>query len=112
MSRALRLAWRLLAIIAATVWITALAACGTMPDRYRACLIYGDKKFHTGTVIEKRQDGARYFRFDDPTAGDNGYRWVTENDSVDIRPCEAANAVNIGAADAMYGGTPAGVPTP
>lgn len=59
----------------------------------RRCLYYGDKRFNTGTVIEKRDDGARLFKFDDRSQGDHGYRWVAEVDAVNLRPCAAASAV-------------------
>ncbi len=46
--------------------------------------------FRTGSVIARRDDGARLFRFDDPSWGDHGFLWIDDGDSR-LRPCREAS---------------------
>lgn len=57
------------------------------PPRRPWCLFFSDDTFLKGTVIDEREDGAQLFKFDDPSHGDHGYRWVTEDDSAKIKSC-------------------------
>jgi hypothetical protein len=70
-----------------------LAGCGSVIESFpqRKCLYYGDRRFSEGSVVAKRGDGARLFQFKDSTEGDRGYRWVTDDDVVKIRPCPSGS---------------------
>lgn len=56
----------------------------------RACLYDGAKRFNAGVVIAQREDGARLFRFDDPTQGDHGFRWIEDGDR-SLGPCRGGD---------------------
>jgi hypothetical protein len=56
---------------------------------YEACLYDKAGRFDEGTVIDRRSDGDRLFKFKDSSLGDRGYRWVGENDIRVIRRCKA-----------------------
>jgi hypothetical protein len=76
-----------------------LAGCGSVLESFpqRRCVYFGDRRFASGSVIAKREDGARLFKFDDTTQGDRGYRWISDDDPVAIRPCPTGVGNQFGA---------------
>lgn len=78
-------------IAGAALYAFALTAshCASV-DTYprRACLYDEGRRFNTGTVIEKRGDGAVLFKYDDSTEGDHGYKWIDSDDRA-LGPCKA-----------------------
>ena len=69
--------------------LLALFVCGCASvDTYpvRKCLYDGSKRWVSGVVIARRDDGARLFRYDDPSQGDHGFRWVDDDDK-SLGPC-------------------------
>lgn len=79
----------------------------------RRCLFFGDRRFDAGSVVAKRDDGARLFKFDDSSKGDRGYRWVTDDDAVKIRPCPTgSDQQGIGRFGAETNAPPEVIPTP
>lgn len=100
----LRVVGRTVVIAAVVLSFSRCASIEQYPRR--TCLYFSDKRFVTGTIIEKRDDGARLFKFDDRSQGDQGYRWVEDGDSVTFRPCAAASALTPTAADTLFGRNP------
>jgi hypothetical protein len=88
---------RRIAVLALCMFALSCASSSVDQFPQRRCLFDSQRRFLTGTVIDKRDDGARLFKFDDPTQGDRGFRWVDDNDGVTIRPCSAATASPVGA---------------
>ncbi len=69
---------------------------------HRACVFDGRGHFVTGTVLDKREDGAHLFKYDDRSLGDLGYMWIAEHDpSRQLRPCVVASPLTP-SADAPY----------
>lgn len=81
----------------ALVYTLLCTACASV-DEYprRACIYDSNKRFVTGTIVEKRDDGARLFRYDDRSQGDHGYQWIADDDR-SLAPCRAADPMSAGA---------------
>lgn len=71
----------------ALVLLILLAGCASAPVEPTFCLFYTDKRFHVGTIVQVREDGARLFKFKDPSEGDHGFRWITDEDDVRLARC-------------------------
>lgn len=88
----------------AIVLLILLSGCASVPVNPTICLYYSDKRFDEGTVIEVSLDGARHFKFKDPTKGDNGYRWIKDDGTETVRLARCPSGATASPFDASNGG--------
>ena len=81
-----------------------VTSCASTIEHYprRSCLFFSDRRWATGQIIEKADDGKRLFKFDDRSQGDNGYRWVSEDDNVTLRPCTQVDPLSAASDGSMH----------
>jgi hypothetical protein len=93
---------------AAVLFSLVIFGCASAMESYprRACLFGPDHRaFDIGTIVARRDDGARLFKFDDSSRGDHGFMWIAEDDDRHrLQLCTAAtltpvSAVNLGGFD-------------
>ncbi|HXG58208.1 MAG TPA: hypothetical protein VNL91_04225 [Thermoanaerobaculia bacterium] len=70
-------------------------SCSSAIERYplRRCLFDSQRRFWSGQIVAAKHDGSKLFKFDDPSAGDDGYAWIDETTSGRrFGPCPQSSA--------------------
>lgn len=78
-------------LAAVLLLLCSCASIETFPQANRCVYDSQKREIGRGTVISKRDDGARLVQFNDTTIGDHGYLWVTEDGTREIRPCQSSS---------------------